>query len=225
MCLFDKRAVTGKGCFCPPCPINHRWGEIFNLPDLQQHCLWPLLLIAVQQNGLVVQTTPPPPPLHPLMVSAPWRLSVFQGRDGLRRTEETLWWKERERMRKRCMGRWAWSGSSQPWWRLMGGWGDKSWEGGGECVFVGGTCWKAGMIDGERAYREVSQDYIAMMSTAHGLVAKWRRATQKSQSQSDSWKEVTVLCLWREERRNARWAVIPCASMSTSLVHHSHLRR
>lgn len=31
MCLFDKRVVTAKGCFCPLC---HRWGEIFNLPDL-----------------------------------------------------------------------------------------------------------------------------------------------------------------------------------------------
>lgn len=189
MCLFDMRVVTGKGCFCPLCPINHRWGEIFNLPDLQQHCLWPLLLIAVEQNGLVVQTTPPPPLLHPLMVSAPWRLSVFQGWDGLKKTEGTLWWKERERMGKRCMDRWVWSGSSQPWWRLMGGWGDKSWEGGGEGVFVrGSACWKPGMIDGERGYGEVSQDYVDMTITTRGLVAKWRRARWKSQSESGSWK-------------------------------------
>lgn len=91
MCLFDKRVVTGEGLFLSPVSNKSQVGGDFQSSwSIQQHCLWPLLLIAVEQNGLAVQTTPPPPPLHPLMVSAPRRLSVFQGRDGLRKTEATV---------------------------------------------------------------------------------------------------------------------------------------
>lgn len=164
------------------------------------------------------------------MVSVPWRLPVFQGRDGLRKTEGTVWWEEGERMRKRCMDRWVWSGSSQRWWRLMRGWGDKSWEGGSEGVFGrGGACWKPTMIDGERGYGGVNQDYADMMSSVYGQTAKWRRARRNSQSEGDLWKVeisgkekwrwwgllVTALHLWYEEKGIRRWLVMPFASMST----------
>lgn len=154
------------------------------------------------------------------MVSAPRRLSVFQGRDGLRKTEATVWWEERERMRKRSMDRWVWSGSSQPWWRLMGGWGDKSWEGGSEGVFVrGGTCWKNGIIERERGDGEVNQDHADMMSTArlwNGEQGENHRATvingKGKLEEEGRWRWwgllVPALCLWREKRRNRLWSLV-----------------
>lgn len=164
------------------------------------------------------------------MVSTPRRLSVFQGRDGLRKTEGTVCWEERERMRKRCMDRWVWSGSSQPWWRLMGGWEDKSWEGGSEGVFVrGGTCWKAGIIDGVQG--EVNQEYADMTSMARvrngGEQSENHRATviigkgkleEGGDGDSEGFWGQHFVC-WA-----SRWVVIPRASTSTSLVHYSHLR-
>ncbi len=92
------------------------------------------------------------------------------------------------------MDRQVWSGSSQLWWRLMGGWGDKSGEGGEEAAFVRrDACWKAGKIDGERSYRKVNQGSTEMMSTEHASVTKWRRekrrAGRENVAKGDLWKE------------------------------------
>lgn len=144
----------------------------------------------------------PPPPTslpQPLLVSVWWRLSVHQEeRDGLRKTEGTVCWKERERIRKRCMDRQVWSGSSQPWWRLMGGWGDKSGEGGGEAAFVRrGARWKAGKMDGARGYRKVNQGSTEMMSTDHASATKWRR----ERGEERGGENVAKRDLWKEEIR------------------------
>lgn len=232
-CVFLIRGSSWQRAVLSPVSNKSQVGGDFQSSwSIQQHCLWPLLLIAVEQNGLAVQTTPPPPLPHPLMVSALRRLSVFQGRDGLRKTEATLWWEEREGMRKRCMDRWVWSGSSQPWWRLMGGWGDKSWEGGSEGVFVrGGTCWKAGII-GERVDGKANQDRADMMSTAQlrngGEQGENQRATVingKGKLEEGWiwwwWGDSPVFVVRREEEQ----VVIPGACMSTSLVHHLCLQK
>ena len=115
------------------------------------------------------------PLLPPALVSVQGRLSVCQEGDRSRETEGTVCWKERERIRKRCMDRRVRSGSSQPWWRRMAGWGDKSSEGAGEVAFA--RCcarWKAGKIDGERGCGKVNQGSTERMSAEHASVTKWR---------------------------------------------------
>lgn len=196
-CLFDEGVDTGRDCFCPPCPINHRWGKIFNLPDLQQHCLWPILLIAVEQNGLVVQTTPPPPPAlpHPPAPSpdgvsavasvcfpgARW-IEKDRGNSAVEREGENekemhgqmgLKWQQSAlmetdgRMRREELRRWR-RGCVCERRRLL-----KSQHDG----------WRGG-----RRQREASQGDVDAAGTAHGPVAKWRRVRRKSQRESDGGK-------------------------------------
>lgn len=102
------------------------------------------------------------------------------------------------------------------------------------------------MIDGERGYRKVNQGSTETMSTTHASVTKWRReksrAGRENVAKSDLWKEeirerdsgggggeyvmkerrAFNVCAASVER-GERWAMFPCASTSTLLIHHSHL--